>query len=166
MAPTTLRPTHPAPRSTHPFADVLRELDALLGAAGIARATGTPYVALDVSPRIRRVQDFVEVHVGEALCLDDLADVAGLSRYHFSRIFREEVGQTPWAFVRHARVRRAKALLAEGRPPAEAAHEAGFFDQSHLTRVLRALDGRTPGEVRKAEAETERETDRKIVQDS
>ncbi len=162
-----------------PFARFLRELDALLAARGITRTTVPPTFALNASPRIRRVQDFVEVHVGEALCLDDLADVAGLSRYHFSRVFREEVGQTPWAFVRHARVRRAKELLAEGRPPAEAAHAAGFFDQSHLTRVLREIDGRTPGEVRNAqprdvgasedtasdEISEAEQADRKIVQD-
>lgn len=162
MAPTTLR-TVPS------FAHFLRELDVVLDATGIAPPPG-PFCTLDVSPRIRRVQDFVEVHVGEALRLDDLAEVAGLSRYHFSRVFREEVGQTPWTFVRHARVRHAKELLAEGRPPAEAAHEAGFFDQSHLTRVLRKLDGRTPGEVREQAERIERddkcEADRKIVQDS
>lgn len=156
MAPTTYR-------SVRSFARFLHDLDTTLGASGIA-----PLMAsLEVSPRIRRVQEFVEVHVGEALCLDDLAEVAGLSRYHFSRVFREEVGQTPWAFVRDARIERAKNLLAEGTPPAEAAHESGFFDQSHLTRVLRRFDGRTPGEVRDTAQRPPDEdaTDRKIVQD-
>ena len=144
----------------------LHDLDTILVGAGIAPISAS----LDVSPRIRRVQDFVEVHVGEALCLDDLAGVAGLSRYHFSRVFREEVGQTPWAFVRDRRIERAKELLADGRTPAETAHEAGFFDQSHLTRVLRRFDGRTPGEIRDAGPpdETRPEEagpDRKIVQD-
>lgn len=144
----------------------LRDLDALLTTEGIAPVSAS----LDVSPRIRRVQDFVELHVGEALCLDDLAEVAGLSRYHFSRVFREEVGQTPWAFVRDARLERAKELLVEGRTPAEAAHDAGFFDQSHLTRVLRRFDGRTPGELRDAARQDSSERDddgpdRKIVQD-
>lgn len=151
MALTSFLPT----RSTRRF---LRELDAVLVSAGIAPLAAS----LGVSPRIQRVQEYVEVHVGEALCLDDLAEVAGLSRYHFSRVFREEVGRTPWAFVRDARIERAKELLAEGRTPAEAAHEAGFFDQSHLTRVLRRFDGRTPGELRDA---AEDAADRKIVQD-
>lgn len=155
-------------RTIAPFGlpSFLRDLDTLLAASGIAPVSA----ALDVSPRIRRVQDFVEVNVGEALCLDDLADVAGLSRYHFSRVFREEIGQTPWAFVRDTRIERAKELLREGRTPAEAAHEAGFFDQSHLTRVLRRFDGRTPGELRDAAqrdagARDDDEPDRKIVQD-
>ena len=141
----------------------LRGLNSVLTAAGVVPISAS----LEVSPRIRRVQEFVEVHVGEALCLDDLAEVAGLSRYHFSRVFREEVGQTPWAFVRDRRIERAKDLLAEGRSPAEAAHEAGFFDQSHLTRVLRRFDGRTPGDLRDAanDRSDDGDDDRKIVQD-
>ncbi len=139
-------------------------LDALLTESGIAPISAS----LEVSPRIRRVQEFVEVHVGEALCLDDLAEVAGLSRYHFSRVFREETGQTPWAFVRDTRIDRAKELLAEGHAPAEAAHEAGFCDQSHLTRVLRRFDGRTPGELRDAgrPAPAADDPDRTILQDN
>ena len=77
----------------------------------------------------------------------DLAEVAGLSRYHFSRVFREEVGQTPWAFVRAARVRHATELLAEGCPPAEAAHEAGrafveaYVHFMHFGEELEAMAG-------------------------
>lgn len=155
-----------------PFYRFLDRLDIVLRGAGIAPVSAS----LGVSPRIRRVQDFVEVRVGEALCLDDLAEVAGLSRYHFSRVFREETGQTPWAFVRDARIERAKELLSEGASPTEAAHEAGFFDQSHLTRVLRRFDGRTPGQVRDgtqpppdASVEASEDagaSDSKIVQDS
>ena len=150
------------PALRDPFPHALRRL---LRVSGIA-----PFASLGVSPRIRRVQDHIDLHLGEALCLDDLAEVAGLSRYHFSRVFRDEVGQTPWAFVRDARIERAKTLLSEGTPPAEAAHDAGFFDQSHLTRVLRRFDGRTPGQIRDAgtggndDGEDDR-PDRTIVQD-
>lgn len=153
----------PAPSTRVSF---LEALDRLLTASGIAPLAAS----LDVSPRIRRVQDFVEVHVGEALCLDDLAEVAGLSRFHFSRVFRDETGQTPWSFVRDARIARAKELLAEGCTPAEAAHDAGFCDQSHLTRVLRRFEGCTPGELRdtahQGSDRDENDGDRKIVQDN
>ena len=98
---------------------------------------------------IRRAQDLVEADPGAVRSLDDLADAAGLSRYHFARRFRRETGETPWEFVRRARVERAVRLLEDGHPPAEVAHEAGFADQSHLTRTLRERDGRTPAEVRR-----------------
>ena len=103
-----------------------------------------------MSVRIRRVQAYVEGHVEEVRALDELAEVAGLSRYHFARRFRDEVGEPPWAFVRRVRDERARALLREGRSPAEAAHEAGFADQAHLTRALRERYGQTPGQIRRA----------------
>ena len=152
------------------YARFLADLRRMLAVAGVAPAgAGRGFCVLaDVSARIRRVQDFVEVNLGDPLRLHDLAEVAGLSPYHFSRVFREETGETPWAFVRRARVERAKELLREGRTPAEAAVEAGFFDQSHLSRVFRALDGRTPGAFRDApdDAGQEAAPERKDVQDA
>lgn len=117
----------------------------------------------DVSAPIRRVQDYVAVHVGEVRTLDEMADVAGLSRYHFARRFRDEVGMPPWAYVRHKRAERARQLLEDGAPPAEVAHETGYADQPHLTRDLRERFGRTPGQIRR---QPDREEDRKDVQDT
>jgi AraC-like DNA-binding protein len=94
--------------------------------------------------------------------LDELADVAGLSRYHFARRFRDEVGVPPWAYVRSKRAERARRLLESGAPPAEVAHETGYADQPHLTRDLRERFGRTPGEIRRRSAGQ----NRKDVQDA
>jgi AraC-like DNA-binding protein len=150
-----------------------RELAALMRASGVLPSGRRGFwVRLEwegrVSGEIRRVQTFVEVHVGEVRALDELAEVAGLSRFHFARRFREEVGEPPWAFVRRVRAERAAELLREGRTPAEAAHEAGFADQAHLTRALRERFGRTPGQIRReaAEASGDPEENRKDVQDS
>jgi AraC-like DNA-binding protein len=148
-----------------------RELAALLRASGVLSSGRRGFwVRLEwkggVSGEIRRVQTFVEVHVGEVRALDELAEVAGLSRFHFARRFREEVGEPPWAFVRRVRAERAAELLREGRTPAEAAHEAGFADQAHLTRALRERFGRTPGQIRRAaEASGPPEENSKDVQD-
>lgn len=114
------------------------------------------------SGRMRRVQQYVYEHVGESLALDDLAAVAGLSRYHFARRFREEVGEPPWAFVRRTRAEAAVRLLEAGSPPAEAAQEAGFSDQPHLTRALHARYGRTPAQIRRLPSDD----DGKHVQDT
>ncbi len=121
-----------------------------------------------LSERIARVKEYVSDRSAEVAGLDELADMAGLSRYHFVRVFREEVGQTPWSYVREQRVQRAIRLLEEGIPPAEVAYEAGFADQSHLTRTLRDVAGRTPGEVRRGrqKAEDSEVEERNIVQDS
>lgn len=147
-----------------------RHLRRLLRQAGI-RPSSRPgsWVALDrnegVSWRIRRVQEYVAANVGEVRTLDEMAEVAGLSRFHFARRFRDEVGESPWAFVRRLRAEEAVRLLQDGHAPAEAAHEAGFADQAHLTRTLRTHYGRTPGQIRQESAEAG-QPGRKNVQDS
>jgi AraC-like DNA-binding protein len=97
------------------------------------------------SPGIRRALAHIERHFTEALYLDDLAAVAGLSVCRFVTVFRRQVGLTPHRFVCRQRVRYARALLADGVPAAQAALDAGFFDQSHLSRHFKSVYGVTPG---------------------
>jgi AraC family transcriptional regulator len=108
-----------------------------------------------------RVVTFIDENLDTSLTLDRLAEEAELSKYHFSRVFRQEVGLPPWSFVRRARVDRARGLLELGTSPAAAAVEAGFCDQSHLTRAMKDIVGKTPKQVQK---EAHR-ADRKDVQD-
>jgi len=136
----------------------IHELDAVLTAAGISRRQTPRRFAWcvadesetrhsechDVSARMGRVVVFIEDHLEGPLSLDLLADEADLSKYYFARLFRDEVGQTPWAYVRKARLQKAKALLKQGASPVTAALEAGFFDQSHLTNVMKEVEGKTP----------------------
>lgn len=133
----------------------LDELAGILRAAGIAAWPSETVAAADraaISERIERVLDYTAMNIGEAITVEDLARIAGLSRFHFTRVFREEVGRSPWSYVREARVVRARELLEAGRPPAEVALETGFSDQSHLTRTLRTVYGRTPTDLRRAGA--------------
>jgi AraC-like DNA-binding protein len=97
------------------------------------------------SPGIRRALSHIERHFTEALYLDDLAALAGLSVCRFVTVFRRQVGLTPHRFVCRERVRYARTLLADGVPAAQAALEAGFFDQSHLSRHFKSVYGVTPG---------------------
>ncbi|WP_019631583.1 AraC family transcriptional regulator [Actinomadura atramentaria] len=82
--------------------------------------------------------------------LQTLAADLGLSRYQVLRAFREARGMPPYAWLAQHRVARARALLDAGRRPAEAAAEAGFADQAHLTRWFRRTLGVTPGAYRAA----------------
>ena len=71
--------------------------------------------------------------------------IAGLSSFHLCRVFKAGVGLAPHAYVSQLRVRRAKQLMAEGVPIAQAAVDAGFFDQAHLSRHFKRIIGLTPG---------------------
>jgi AraC family transcriptional regulator len=94
---------------------------------------------------LRRVAEFVEAHLEAPLSIDDLAEVAGLSPFHFARAFKQSVGEAPHRFVLHRRIERAKALIvADGLPLAEVAVACGFSSQSHFTLRFREVTGLTP----------------------
>jgi len=80
--------------------------------------------------------------------LAELAAGVGLSRHQTLRAFRDVVGLPPYAWLAQHRVHRAKALLARGTPPADAALAVGFADQAHMGRWFRRVLGVTPGGYR------------------
>lgn len=99
----------------------------------------------------RRVREFIESNLEQPLVLADLAAVAGLSPYHFARMFKQSAGEPPHAYVLRRRVEQARGLLA-GSPLslAEIAARCGFSNQSHFTGVFRRLTGVTPKRYRAA----------------
>ena len=95
---------------------------------------------------VRRARAYLAEHFAEQVSLGDLARVANLSPFHFSRVFAEETGMPPHAFQIQLRVSRAQALLREGWPIPQVATQTGFADQSHLTRHFKRLSVVTPGQ--------------------
>jgi AraC family transcriptional regulator len=100
--------------------------------------------------RLRRVLDHIEAHAAEEIGLHRLAELAGLSRSHFARAFKQSVGVPPHEYLVRRRVERAKTLLRDRRrlTIAEVAQVAGFCDHSHLTNHFRRLTGATPSAYR------------------
>ena len=98
---------------------------------------------------MRRLQEYVEVHLSESINLPMLAAIAGLSMHHFAREFKQSAGVTPHHYVTQKRVERAQAMLAHtDLPLAQIAYATGFSDQSHLARHFRHMLGTTPREFR------------------
>ncbi|HWA84991.1 MAG TPA: AraC family transcriptional regulator [Opitutus sp.] len=93
---------------------------------------------------LRRARDYLHECCAEKVALADLARMAGLSRFHFLRAFAQQFGLPPHAYQIGLRLEKARLLLKAGRPIAEV--DAGFADQSHLTRRFKARFGVTPGE--------------------
>lgn len=80
-----------------------------------------------------------------AITLDELAAESGLGRFRLVRDFARATGLTPHAYLIQRRTELARRLIAAGTPLAEAAAEAGFADQSHMTRNFTRRYGYTPG---------------------
>jgi AraC family transcriptional regulator len=99
---------------------------------------------------LRRVQLFVDGHLGKPLHLHDLAARAALSPFHFSRAFKLSVGMTPRAYVEQRRIEQAKRLLVESTQSlADVAIGTGFGTQSRLTSTFKRQTGFTPGQFRR-----------------
>lgn len=92
-------------------------------------------------------RSYMEDNLGENFTLDDLGRAVGVSRFHFSRLFRVSTGQSPMGYSLRLRIERAKEMLLQGdRKICEIAMELGFFDQSHFSRTFRRMTGVSPGE--------------------
>src|SRR6516164_4658474 len=97
---------------------------------------------------IRRLRDYVVAHLDEPIEVEALADIAGRSPFHFTRVFTRSVGMTPHRYVVHLRLQRAIELVREGRSGlAEIAARTGFADQSHLSRWMRRVLGVSPTQL-------------------
>lgn len=100
--------------------------------------------------RIARVTAMMRDDPALSFPLEVLAAEAGLSRFHFLRVFKRATGQTPHAFLVNQRVNQAQAMLRAGNRPAEVAAACGFADQPHLNRAFRQIVGVTPGQYARA----------------
>lgn len=94
---------------------------------------------------VQRAIDYLEEHSAANVTLDHLAGVACLSKFHFTRVFKAEVGLTPHAYQTQIRVRHAARLIRSGASIASAAYAAGFAAQSHLNLHFKRCLGITPG---------------------
>ena len=98
----------------------------------------------------RRVTARLRDRLDAPASLDDLAAEAGLSPFHFQRMFKASHGLSPRAWLEALRVEEAKRLMRAGVGLAEVASACGFAHQSHFTRAFRAATGSTPGVWRTA----------------
>lgn len=100
--------------------------------------------------KILQLSDYIQAHLTQPLKLADLAEVVGISPYHFSRLFKQSMGVTPHQYVLQQRVAQAQQML-KNTPMAiaEVALACGFNSQSHLTKRFRDTVGVTPSAYRK-----------------
>ena len=100
-------------------------------------------------PKIGAVLSYINENLGRELSVDELAEQAYLSRYHFMRLFKAQTGSTVHAYVRQKRLLYAARLIREGESAARAAAESGFSDYSAFHRAFRESFGISPGQLKK-----------------
>lgn len=116
--------------------DLARAMSGASGRAPTARTADRTAVML--------ARDFLDAAVVPGARLEELEQVSGCDRWQLSRDFRALLGTSPYRYLQYRRVDLAKRLLREGATLADAAHGAGFADQSHFGRTFRKSVGLTP----------------------
>jgi AraC-like DNA-binding protein len=102
-----------------------------------------PYRDSAIPPGIARARDYLHAHSCEAVRLDELASVAGVTLFHLVHAFTRAFGVPPHAYQNHLRLAAARTQLQQGVP---ARHiDVGFADQAHLTHHFKRAFGITPG---------------------
>lgn len=104
-----------------------------------------PAEAAQAPRRLKQVQERIDDDPAAVHPLDELAALAGISRFQMIRRFARATGLTPHAYVVQRRIDLARSLIRTGTGLADAAAAAGFTDQSHLHRAFIARYGLTPG---------------------
>jgi AraC family transcriptional regulator len=101
--------------------------------------------------QLRAAIDFIHDHIQESLELRSISRAAGLSEFHFARLFKAATGVTPFQFVTRTRMDRAKQLLCKTRLPIfEIAERVGYLKPSHFSARFRAVLGCGPDAYRKS----------------
>ncbi|MCE5232477.1 MAG: AraC family transcriptional regulator [Mizugakiibacter sp.] len=133
----------------------LDEVGLALAARLTDAVSGRPRAPVAVSARDRRravrAALWIDVHARQPIGLEDAAHEAGLSAYHFLRVFANVVGATPHQYLVRSRLRHAARLLSDdARPITDVAYDVGFGDVSNFVRTFRRAAGVSPRRFRQA----------------
>ncbi len=107
-------------------------------------------LAGDTTVAIDHTQDYMISHYQEQLTLEGLAQMAGLSASHYSRLFKKSVGYSPIEYLTHLRIDRAKELLALSDYRLKAiAQSVGYTDEFYFSRIFKKIEGISPRDYAK-----------------
>jgi AraC-like DNA-binding protein len=131
----------------------LKALETLLQVLAVQLSEVAEHLFLEATESepmtVRKAREFIMKHLTESMFLEDVARYAGVSAFHFCKVFKKHTGHTFTSFVNHARVEHAKKLLMKPRYcVTEVAFDAGFQSLSQFNRSFRRVTSKSPTEFR------------------
>lgn len=118
-------------------------------AEGFVRAVARHRMQSGVSPQIRKICDYIGIHLQENLTIQDLAARLGYKDYYFSNKFKKEMGVSVREYIRKKRIERGKELLLSTNKDVQAiSMELGFESTSYFGEIFKKETGMSPGEYR------------------
>ena len=95
--------------------------------------------------------EYIDHHLSQSIKLEDLATHLGISKFHFSRLFKKSTGISPHQYVMQQRIELAKQLLTKAdRSIADVALDCGFNSHAHLSKYFRYYVGMSPKAYRQS----------------
>ena len=108
----------------------------------------------DVRVHLRRARDHADRHYAEPLDLEALAAIAGMSKFHFQRLFSATYGVSPAAYLSQRRIERAQDLLrATNLTVTEVCHAVGYSSLGSFSSRFRELVGCSPSDFQRRYAD-------------
>lgn len=99
---------------------------------------------------MKRIAAWVDEHIGEAIKVEELADIAGMERSYFSRLFKEIYKMSPQKYVLAKKMSVAARLLAQNAKISEVCHSAGYLNEKAFTRAFKKYMEISPSEYKKS----------------
>lgn len=101
----------------------------------------------DVRNRLRRAVEYIGVHVDRRPRLEELSEVAGMSKFHFLRVYARNMGETPLLTARRLRLGKAWSMLAAGHRVDDVAAATGYASSQAFSNAFRLRYSLTPSRV-------------------
>ncbi|MFY0636872.1 AraC family transcriptional regulator [Maricaulis maris] len=130
-----------------PRSDALQQESALMDLAlALDRLSDAPVEANPVTTAVVEAAcEHIHLHSARGVSLDELEQLTGLDRWQLCRDFRTLRGTSPARYLTQRRLDHVRQAIAGGDRLADAAQDAGFVDQAHMSRHFKAAYGITPG---------------------
>lgn len=107
-----------------------------------------PKVSATKDKRVELLIGYMQTHYKENISLGQLAEMVCMDPFYLTRLFKKQVGISPYDYLLILRTESAKQLLRQGHKVHEATLEAGFYDASHLNRMFQKVTVASPKQFR------------------
>jgi AraC family transcriptional regulator len=98
--------------------------------------------------RLKRAEDFIGANLGQDMSLQDIANAAGMSLFHFAKVFKRATGRSPHQYLTERRMLQARSLLHDGRLSVGEVASAVGLSQNRFGIVFKRMMRMTPSKFR------------------
>ena len=106
--------------------------------------TQEQYPRIYLYRRLVQAKLFIDAHYADSIDLDNIADEAYFSKFHFIRMFKSIYRKTPHQYLIFVRIQKAMDLLKSGVPVSDVCYAVGFESLSSFSGLFRRMVGKTP----------------------